>query len=86
MGTQLDPAKLGAAERSIDEFINKRARDGEAANSIEEAWSASEKRQREERHKENREAWITYHRGQHRVHAAIAQEHAQKAEALEGVA
>jgi hypothetical protein len=73
-----------AASASTDALINRRGR--HEANSIEEAWSASEKRQREERHKENREAWITYYRGLARVHHGLAADHDAKADALEGVA
>jgi hypothetical protein len=79
---ELDPAKVDAAEQCIDAFINKRARDREAANAVEDMWSANERRHKERRREENREAWAEYHRGLALVYHALAAEHAAKVEAL----
>ncbi len=82
MDVELDPAKMAAAEASIDAYIERRARGRDEANAISEVWASSEKRHRERRREENREAWAEYHRGLALVYHALAAEHAAKADAL----
>ncbi len=84
MDVHLDPAKLDAAERQIDALIDRRGRD--AANAEEGLWAASSRRDQERRRQELTEAWAAYHRKMHQLHAALSEEHAEKAEALEGTA
>jgi hypothetical protein len=71
-------AAVEAAEASIDQFIEKRARDKAAANKEEEAWAASERKVRAKRREENRIAWIDYFGRMHHAHLGIAEDHARR--------
>jgi hypothetical protein len=74
----LDVVATEKAEKSIDEFIDKRARDKAAANKEEEAWKASTRLVNEKRREANRRRWIEYHGDMHQLHLGIATEHADK--------
>ncbi len=52
------------------------------ANAIEELWAESVRRHHASRREENRQSWIAFHRGLARAHAAISNEHLDKADAL----
>jgi hypothetical protein len=65
------------AEKSIDEFINKRARDKAEANKEEEKWRAAVRRVREKRRRENRRLWIDHHGHMNLLHLGLAAEHAR---------
>jgi hypothetical protein len=73
---------IEAAEHSINVFINKRARDREEANAVEDLWREGERRHKEKLRRENREAWACYHAHMQALHDALAAEHRAKAEAL----
>lgn len=66
------------AEKSIDEFINKRARDKAAANKEEQEQQAAARRVRDKRRRENRQLWIAHHGHMHLLHTGLAAEHASK--------
>ena len=72
------------AEKSIDAFIEKRAREKADVNTIEEFWAEQERRDRQQKREANRLAWIAFHRGLARSHASLCEEHQAKAEALAG--
>lgn len=67
-------------EQWIDELIDRRSKDGE--NTIENLWAASDRKDREKRRQELREAWACYHEHLSRLHAALSAEHRTKSEAL----
>jgi hypothetical protein len=48
-------------EASIDQFIERRARERADGNLIEEEWAISERRYRERQQECNRELWRSYH-------------------------
>lgn len=81
-----DVDAVEAAEASLDAFIERRARDKQEANRVEEEWAVSERRHREQRRAQNRELWRTYHleRAQalERTAAELAADHRARAEAL----
>jgi hypothetical protein len=66
------------AEKSIDEFINKRARDKAEANKEEEELRAVARRIREKRRRDNRKLWIDHHGVMNALHTGLALEHANK--------
>ncbi len=72
-----------SAERSIGELINKRSRERSEANAISEVWASSEKRHRERRREENREAWVAFYRGLARAHHDLAARNSARADAVE---
>lgn len=74
----MDVEKTEAAEKSLDEFINRRSKQKKRANQEEELWRASERRVLEKRRRENREAWIDFHGRQHRAFLDLAAHHADK--------
>ena len=83
----LESLDYDAAERveaELDSFIEKRAREKEDANRVEELWTASEARHRERRRRENQEAWHGFHCHMERLHSALSAEHRERAEALAG--
>ncbi len=71
-----------SASEAIDAFINKRARDGEAANAEEGLWAASDRKHRAEQQRGLREAWACYHAHMSKLHASLSAEHRTKSEAL----
>jgi hypothetical protein len=66
------------AEKSLDEFINRRAKAKEKANAEEEFWAEQDCRHRERRREANRKLWIDYYGSMHRVHLGIAEGHARR--------
>jgi hypothetical protein len=73
----LEMAALEKAEQQIDQFIEKRAREKADANKVEELWAESDRRHRDRRREENREAWREYERHLERVHMELALEHSK---------
>jgi hypothetical protein len=73
---------IEGADREIDLFIEKRAREARDANAIEELWQHSTRAHRERRRQENAEAWRSFHRHMQELHATLSEEHRGKAEAL----
>ncbi len=49
---------------------------------LEEMWAASERRDRERRHRENRALWYEFHMRLSEAHARISEEHEAKGLAL----
>ena len=86
MDVQLDPATVESAEKSIDEFIELRARGREKASQLEAMWAESERKHAEKRHIENRDAWVDFHLNQavnlEQTAAWLAAEHRSRARAL----
>ncbi len=81
-GRSIDVSNIEAAEASIDQFIERRARDARDAAVIDEAWRDSEIRHRDRRREENREAWHGFHAHMQELHASLSEEHRAKAQAL----
>jgi hypothetical protein len=81
---RLDYEEGERLEASLDQFIERRARDREEANVEEEAWKESTRRVNEKRRRANRQAWREYERHLERVHMDLALEHRAKADALSG--
>ncbi len=75
----MDVSNIEAAEASIDQFIERRARDARDAAVIDEAWWDSEIRHRDRRREENREAWHGFHPHMQELHASLSEEHRAKA-------
>ncbi len=73
-----DVAAVEAAEASIDQFIERRARQNDEANRLEAAWAESERRVIEKRREANRQSWIAYYGHMHRLHLGLAAEHANR--------
>ena len=78
----LDVEATEKAETQIDAFITKRSREKADANRVAEHWEESDRRDREKRRRENRQAWREYEIHMANLHASLAAEHAEKAEAL----
>ena len=82
----LDPAAVERAERSLDEFINSRLKAKDKANELEEAWAESERKHRQCRREENREAWRCFYLEQaerlERTAAELAASHRARAAML----
>jgi hypothetical protein len=78
----VDVNKIEAAEASLDQFIERRAREKADANRIEEGWAISERRHRERRRGANRQEWREYEMHMARLHASLSEEHRAKAERL----
>lgn len=83
---RMDYEATEAVEAQLDAFIEKRARESEEVNRIEAAWKESERRHRERRREENREAWRSFYLGQaerlERTAAELAANHRAKAAEL----
>jgi hypothetical protein len=73
-----DLEDLEKAEQQIDQFIERRARQRDAANKEEEFWLEQDRRHRERRREANRKLWIDYYGSMHRVHLGIAEGHARR--------
>jgi hypothetical protein len=67
-----------AAEASINQFIERRAREKADANRIEEEWAISEHRHRERRREANRQEWLRFYEHMNRLHLGLAAEHADR--------
>ncbi len=79
---ELDVAAAERVEGELDQFIEKRAREEADANAVEALWAEQDRRERTRRREENREAWIAFHRGLARSHAALSESHEERAERL----
>jgi hypothetical protein len=66
------------AEKSIDAFINKTARNKAEANQEEALWKASTRLANAKRRRENRKLWIDHHGVMNVLHTGLALEHASK--------
>ncbi len=66
------------AEKSIDEFITRRARNKAEANEEEAELRAVARRIRDKRRRENRMAWIDYYEHMNRLHLSLAADHADR--------
>jgi hypothetical protein len=73
-----DLEDLEKSEQQIDQFIERRARQRDAANKEEEFWLEQDRRHRERRREANRKLWIDYYWSMHRVHLGIAEGHARR--------
>lgn len=84
----MDVEAVEAAAKSIDAFIERRARQSEEQRRVEAEWAISERRHRERRREENREAWRSYYLDQaerlERTAAELAAKHRARAEELAG--
>lgn len=70
------------ASAGIDALIERRSKERERADELEALWRASERKDREKRRRDNREAWHAFHCHLQELHSAIAEEHRSKAEQL----
>ncbi len=78
----MDTVALEKAEQQIDQFIAKRERERVDADKVEELWAEQERRHRERRREQNREAWRVHHAHMQALHAGLSEEHKAKADAL----
>jgi hypothetical protein len=78
----LDVEAVEKAEAQIDAFITKRSREKADANKVAELWEESDRRDREKRRQENRQAWREYEMHMANLHASLSEEHREKAERL----
>lgn len=81
-----DVAKAEAIESEIDRIIERRARERNDANRVEELWRESVRKVNGQRREENRVLWHDYHMDQaeriERLASEIAAGHRAKAEEL----
>lgn len=77
-----DVEAIERVESELDRIVDKRAREAEEQSRVEEAWKASERAHRQRRRQENRQAWIAFHRGLARSHAALSESHEERATRL----
>ena len=83
MDMELSQRSLGAADAEIDRFIERRAQQREAEpDELEPGYIESVRIYQERSEAEMRGRWIEFHRNMQQLHSALADEHAQKAEAL----
>jgi len=72
----------------LDEFINSRLKAKDKANELEEAWAESERKHRQRRREENREAWRCFYLEKaerlERTAAELAASHRARAAMLGG--
>ncbi len=82
----MEAARVEAIESEIDRIIERRARERDDANRVEELWKESARKAGGQRRKENRALWHGYHMDQaeriERVASEIAAGHRAKAEEL----
>ncbi len=82
----MEAAKVEAIESEIDRIIERRAREREDANRVEELWKDSARKVNGQRREEMRALWHGYHMDQaeriERVASEIAAGHRAKAEEL----
>jgi hypothetical protein len=74
--------ETASAAASLDALIEKRSRQRDEANSIEEMWAASERKHKARVRQEHRELWIDYYRRMAESHALLSAEHQRRARAL----
>ncbi len=80
------PATGLDAEQTLDRLIERRAQEARESGQgrrLEEAWRASERREKERQRAENREAWRRFYSRLARSHAAMSAEFERRALALE---
>jgi hypothetical protein len=73
-----DLEDLEKAEQQIDQFIERRARQRDAANEEAAAWAESERRVRAKKREEHRRLWIDYEGRMHHAHLSLAEWHARR--------
>jgi hypothetical protein len=78
----VDVERIERAEASLDKFIEARVRERSEQESIEGLWAASDRKDRERRRQDLREAWSLYHDHMSRLHGSLSEEHRTKSEAL----
>ncbi|MDQ3506928.1 MAG: hypothetical protein M3494_02765 [Actinomycetota bacterium] len=82
----MEAERVEAIEGGIDRIIERRAREREDANRVEELWKESVRKAGGQRCEENRALWHSYHMDQaeriERVASEIAAGHRAKAEEL----
>jgi hypothetical protein len=70
-------------EKELDAMIRRRSRKGEVdPDLLEPGYVESVRRYNEARRRENRARWFAFHSDMAELHGRLADEHAQKAEAL----
>jgi hypothetical protein len=81
-----DVEAIEAAEASLNQFIERRAREKADANHVEEEWAKQERRHLERRRERNRELWRFWHLSQaerfERTAAELAANHRARADVL----
>jgi hypothetical protein len=77
-----DVVTTEAAEQQIDAFIEKRSREAKDADAIEALWAVQDRLARQRNREANRQAWIAFHRGLARSHAALSESHEARAASL----
>jgi hypothetical protein len=80
----LDAEAVERVEAEIDSFIQKRAREKADANEVDAFWAEQERCDRQRKREANRQAWIAFHRGLARSHAALSESHEERAVRLAG--
>ncbi len=80
----MDAARVEAIESEIARIIERRAREREDANRVEELWKDSARLHNERRRRENGAAWREHHLRMREVHARLAEEHENAALSLLG--
>ncbi len=78
----MDVEAIEAVELQLDQLVARRAVEARDAERIEVEWAEGVRRHHARRREENRLAWVAFHRGLARAHAAISNEHLDKAAAL----
>ncbi len=81
-GVDLDTQVIEAVESELDRLVERRAVEAADQERVEVAWGASVRLHHARRREANRIAWVAFHRGLARAHAAISAEHLDKADAL----
>jgi hypothetical protein len=81
-----DVDAIERVESELDRLVERRAREARDASKVEELWKESVRRDHERRRAENRAAWIAFHRGLARTHAALSESHEERAARLAAVA
>ncbi len=75
----MEAERVEAIEGGIDRIIERRAREREDANRVEELWKDSTRLHNEKRRREVRAAWYSHHVALCDVHRRLASEHEAKA-------
>lgn len=70
------------ASASIDELIEKRAREKSTANELAAMYAESARRHRERIRQEHAAQWYGFHSHMQELHASLSEEHRVKAEQL----
>ena len=78
----LDVEATEQAEQQIDAFVEKRSREAKDADAIEALWAVQDRLAQQRKREANRQAWIAFHRGLARSHAALSESHEERAARL----